>query len=537
MLYEQPPSRLANFFRFGRADVHSADPAGRPAMSRPWRTVLAAATLATVFLGPMHMAMAARGDVTPMQHQQQTAAPEAKPADEAPPPDLNALPMTQESKYLQTLQKRFGDARPDLPIYYLDSDKMHLERMLLNGRDNPHQGYGPISLQVKAHTGGYLIGEVMNDVRDDLEAHSATSRRIPVGDALKDSKATTETVCMIVPNDPQVTLTEDAGGIMGIYGDDLKGFQAAYGDNPFKLALSRSAMSRWTNYHETAHCLDKYFVEARGDFSGAREYFRRGQGEAYADVVSTFLMAQDGHTGFGYQLGSMRAIGAMRNGPRGANDPDREGWSVYGGAIYYTTPAVYAAQKMIDSMSGKQLRAMTLDQITTLSADIVKTHGLSYAQFTGLFQYHKHGDKYKAALAELARDPAVGKRGPAQNMLDMINAYDGTTATAKASVLGDREPASNVAERRTFEYRDKAIENWGAILKSAYAKGCTFEALAGAIAEFRDEQRRALDLKDPQLDAASFPKQPVLHKPNGAPVAAPLPGPTAPKPGGKLKMG
>lgn len=196
--------------------------------------------------------------------------------------------------------------------------------------------------------------------------------------------------CAVLPNGNDNDLKSEVRRILGhdprtnVY----DGFDFSYFEENFTL----EELYLFSLYHELSHCLDTYFLPK--NYEGEPSGHGVHKSESFAEVNALFLLAQrKGMKRLGAKRSLIRTTYSKYMGPYFADSdtPIFGGQLVkQGGAIYFLTPALLAAQRKLEDFN-RDVIDFSLDQTLELSREIVDHHAINSRSFHALFMAYQDG--------------------------------------------------------------------------------------------------------------------------------------------------
>ncbi|GAB5389378.1 MAG: hypothetical protein Alpg2KO_23460 [Alphaproteobacteria bacterium] len=401
-------------------------------------------------------------------------------APQDPPVSVQRIAETvksDHSEYLDELQARFGQARPDLRIAYIDRDKIALMAGLNRTKNPMADQIAAHKIDIEDQTGARLSRLLLLQL--DMLADEDLLSALPMFDddwVATGSELPTRRLAVITPA-WQITDGLGAAAMLSYFPSYAI---ETLGRTPGQIDVSAMEMQRFIDYHETTHAVDDEYVWNLSGGSGIERDYLTHKAEMLADVHAALLNAQDGYMDSATKIASVRAIGSLIAGPAIAKDDN------YGGSIYYTAPGLYEAQRVIDRLGQARLKNMSLDQTMELAYRIVEQNALTFGAFKKLHDWHQNGARdavtyildIKSGRADLPEDPDV--RAAVQTALDE---FDRTFSMDR--IL---EPPAADAPFNDFQ-REVA---WRNLVAEAERRGGSTRDFAEVVTEFKDRTRAAL---------------------------------------------
>ncbi len=240
------------------------------------------------------------------------------------------------------------------------------------------------------------------------------------------SNANTPDICVIIPETPDRSSRTVLEGWIGEAGP--RHLRAVVDPGPYQMA-------KRVAWHETWHCMDREFVQARESIHKDLGFeYAHGihRSEMFADVAATLTMASQGDLDILNHTADARAVHSRWNGPKmmEAYSPKTDA-QYYSGISYYTTPAHDAALAHINSVGLDKVKTYSLADIQRIATDLTHKHALTKEEFRTATTYLEKGDSYVQALTQKA---SSGDANATRNVA-FLNAYLTRTVAAKVRLL------------------------------------------------------------------------------------------------------
>ena len=146
--------------------------------------------------------------------------------------------------------------------------------------------------------------------------------------------------------------------------------------------MEHEPMLKYSLYHELSHCLDnRYLLASNPGMSDIHK------AESFADSMALLMLAQEGYKKLGKNRSMHRALYSRFAGPYFAAHPELSMGSptvMYGGAIYFLSYSLDAAQKFINWHPFK-LKKMSIEDLRLKTYSIVEKNAVDHRSLSAIY--------------------------------------------------------------------------------------------------------------------------------------------------------
>lgn len=212
---------------------------------------------------------------------------------------------------------------------------------------------------------------------------------------------TTKKFCAVFASDNDNNLVEETARTLGISGVSNPYPEATVEEVSARFSLDE--LKLFSLYHELSHCLKS---ELLMDLPSMGDHTIH-MNEAFAETNALLML---------YREKGMRRLGAKRAYLRslyskymGAYLATTDEIIIFddsiraGGAIYYLSPTLLAAQRYIEDYAG-EVKEASLTDLISITESIIKTNSLTSRQVSAMSNYLREGDSVIERYREFAQD-------------------------------------------------------------------------------------------------------------------------------------
>lgn len=293
--------------------------------------------------------------------------------------DADAHP-TAHSQTLRRTEAVLAAIRPDTLFVIFDDDRLDLARAGAPQKGRSLTGLGQLMLdQARDQTGLNLAAGFMAELAAEQEKHSA--RAMPgllEADKGEIAPGGQNRLCLIVPGDPDEGTRAGIGRFSGA--DRIRGLDRGR----LVPVIDAAGLKQFTLWHEGGHCLESWPIPA-GKEGDPALLLRRHKGEVVADVFASLMLAREGRPEAPEVMADLRTLYVAWTGPALAHGAASDaGWGEHAGAVYYTAPALRAAQAWVNGLDGDALAALTPAQAWAEAVRLADAHALDAMGFAAM---------------------------------------------------------------------------------------------------------------------------------------------------------
>jgi hypothetical protein len=296
----------------------------------------------------------------------------ASPADVPAAPE--AGPLTTHSHNVDDLNRRFGKAGPHNQILFIDRDDI-ARRMAQMPRGTARETALQKAVEdyVLERTGLRLPESFSDTIAQGIIGGGGQSLSIAFQRA-----AGAGSLCMVTGQNPDLSAKAYQQGIMGLY----EGIHDDFRNRPMLRQLSPEVSEKFTDYHELGHCMDDRYImtflknpDSRNDPETLINMTH--QGEAFAEVFATLMLAREGHADVAGIRADQRLISIATNGYLATQLSAGDDFAKYIGFVYALHEVLWDAQREIERLGSAGLTAMSPQDVVRLAQQITERNVMS----------------------------------------------------------------------------------------------------------------------------------------------------------------
>ncbi len=295
---------------------------------------------------------------------------------------------TRMSALVEKVQENYANKSESHPILVIDKDELNwkiaIERAF--GKENKKSRMKIITDYVKQKSGVEIkFNDSINlDTYISFLKNSAVA--VPITSGMWTSKV--YKLCTVFHADPNSNRRLETERLLGLSSKE------AYGELSYDQLvpmLDFDQLKKFSIYHELGHCLDeKYLPEAQDSHDDSHGIH---QSESFAETAGLLLLAREGELNLAKKRIEMRSIYSRKLGQFFVDNP-QTGFgnpnAKFGGMIYYLAPVLKAGKKLIETEL-PAIQSSSIEEILSISKDIVENHALDSREFHGIYVYMDQG--------------------------------------------------------------------------------------------------------------------------------------------------
>jgi hypothetical protein len=409
---------------------------------------------------------------------------------------------TKYSRHTQALVKEFNDNAKDVRIAVMDRDWFQANLALQQARgskDRARVASDYINDRTGVRISDYALFRY--GISQDLE--DGQGYAVPAG--VGPTAGMDPGVCIVFGQFADLDAASHVRFLTGLG----SGLYTELDKNKLKNVMPLEKFTRHVDYHEIGHCLYESRVKTV-DRTMADVVIHRHKSEMYADIMGVLLSAHyDGETDMGKSMADLRMVSAALNGPIATHYAEGGSFDYFSATMYTIHDGSLGAQRAIDRLGVKAIKAMSLDELRTLGDKILEENALDVKKMdlvTIMFanqydmepveQFVKQHPGYDDAFIyvtalKMEMSDAIGRvvdlKGldKHKNVLDQLAFdFDGWAQRMKAQSHAQQAPG--VPDKMIVDFLKERL------IQSAGGDKATVNGLVKAFVEIKDLQRQQL---------------------------------------------
>lgn len=305
---------------------------------------------------------------------------------------FQSVAQTEYSKLVNYVQKKYADNFTKYPILIFDQDLLEFRFAKADAfgeeKEKEQKRVDIIIDYVKEELGIELSRRIALSLEPYTSVLKHGAYAVPM---LSNETGTYEermVLCGVFAASPNSNQQLET---LRLTGHDVPGAHDGVDYHGLQKKMSLKELQLFSMYHELAHCMDPKFMPANYGLWGPDAHGIH-LSESFAETMALLLMQREGYSDLGLSRSYMRSFYARKAGPWFAqNENIGFGNPVFGsgGAIYYLTPVLLAAQDLLDR--NKIDVNVQVDELMEETIAIVNENALVSRSFSAVVYSFKYG--------------------------------------------------------------------------------------------------------------------------------------------------